>query len=89
MTLQNLLLASGVGEEQLLAEARSHAADWERWLVPIDSHQPVGEDPGYDDDFQRIREEVNLPACRRDRAATESPGVCDSPGTRSECRRDA
>ncbi|WP_316390553.1 type VI secretion system protein TssA [Citrobacter farmeri] len=59
MTLQNLLHVSGVGEEQLLTEARSHAADWERWLTPIASHQPVGEDPGYDDDFQRIREEVN------------------------------
>ena len=59
MTLQNLLHVSGVGEEQLLTEARSHAADWERWLTPIASHQPVGEDPGYDDGFQRIREEVN------------------------------
>lgn len=59
MTLQNLLHASGVEEEQLLTEARSHIADWERWLLPINSQQPVGEEPGYEDDFQRIREEVN------------------------------
>ncbi|WP_049008150.1 type VI secretion system protein TssA [Citrobacter koseri] len=59
MTLQNLLHASGVEEKQLLTEARSHTADWERWLLPINSQQPVGDDPGYEDDFQRIREEVN------------------------------
>lgn len=59
MTLQNLLHASGVEEEQLLTEARSHTADWKRWLLPISSQQPVGEEPGYEDDFQRIREEVN------------------------------
>lgn len=28
-------------------------------LAPISDSQPTGSDPGYDDDFQRIREEVN------------------------------
>ncbi|EFB70432.1 type VI secretion system protein TssA [Providencia rustigianii] len=32
---------------------------WERWLLPITADTPVGEDPGYDDDFERMREEVN------------------------------
>lgn len=32
---------------------------WERWLLPITPDLPVGEDPGYDDDFERMREEVN------------------------------
>ncbi|EKT56017.1 type VI secretion system protein TssA [Providencia burhodogranariea] len=32
---------------------------WERWLLPITPESPVGEDPGYDDDFERMREEVN------------------------------
>ncbi|OAT23787.1 type VI secretion system protein TssA [Proteus myxofaciens] len=32
---------------------------WERWLLPITPELPTGEDPGYDDDFERMREEVN------------------------------
>lgn len=57
--LQNLLSSCGVEENALMSQARERAADWERWLAPVNSHVPVGEDPGYDDDFQRIREEVN------------------------------
>lgn len=57
--LQNVVNACGVDENTLLSQAREHCADWERWLVPVDEHQATGEDPGYDDDFQRIREEVN------------------------------
>ncbi|MFB5077538.1 type VI secretion system protein TssA [Raoultella sp. C349492] len=55
-TLQNVL---HVDEKTLLSLARSRSADWERWLKPISDNEPTGEDPGYDDDFQRIREEVN------------------------------
>ena len=32
---------------------------WERWLLPITPDAPVGEDPGYNDDFEIMREEVN------------------------------
>ncbi|MBG5917765.1 type VI secretion system protein TssA [Providencia stuartii] len=32
---------------------------WERWLLPITPEKPIGEDPGYDDDFERMKEEVN------------------------------
>lgn len=58
-TLQNLLQACGADEKISLVQARARSADWERWLVPINDNEPTGEDPGYDDDFQRIREEVN------------------------------
>ncbi len=39
--------------------AREHATQWAEWLLPISSDCPAGQDPGYDDDFQLIREEVN------------------------------
>ena len=58
-TLQSVLQACGTDEETLLGRAQSHCADWDRWLEPISGADPAGEDPGYDDDFQRIREEVN------------------------------
>lgn len=47
----------GEGEDKVLA--REQAARWEPWLQPISADSPTGEDPGYDDDFQHIREEVN------------------------------
>ncbi|CAI2455988.1 type VI secretion system protein TssA [Serratia liquefaciens] len=57
--LQNLLTACNADEAALLAQARKQGANWESWLAPIGEAQAAGEDPGYDDDFQRIREEVN------------------------------
>jgi type VI secretion system protein VasJ len=53
------LIARCLGERDAVALAREHAAVWAQWLLPIDADCPVGEDPGYDDDFQLIREEVN------------------------------
>lgn len=38
--------------------ARSTQARWEPWLQPIRPDAPVGDDPGYDDDFLTIKEEV-------------------------------
>lgn len=58
-TLQNLLHTCGVDENILVSQARGRCTDWEHWLTPVEEHRPTGEDPGYDDDFQRIREEVN------------------------------
>ncbi|MCS5781101.1 type VI secretion system ImpA family N-terminal domain-containing protein [Klebsiella pneumoniae subsp. pneumoniae] len=46
-------------ESVLRQQARSRQAQWQSWLAPISDSQPTGSDPGYDDDFQRIREEVN------------------------------
>ena len=53
------LIAHCLGERDPLALARSQAEGWQSWLQPITPDSPVGEDPGYDDDFQRMREEVN------------------------------
>lgn len=58
MSLKNLIESCLPGIEPL-ALAREHSAGWDSWLMPIRDDLPVGEDPGYDDDFQRMREEVN------------------------------
>lgn len=58
MSLQGLI-ANCLEGQDAVALAKAQAAQWEAWLVPIAGDQPVGEDPGYDDDFQRMREEVN------------------------------
>jgi len=57
--LQQLLQACGMEEKTLLMQARSGGTDHERLLLPVSVDEPAGADPGYDDDFQRIREEVN------------------------------
>ena len=56
-TLQNLVTACQADETQLRRQA--HARKTGSRLAPVSSASPTGEDPGYDDDFQRIREEVN------------------------------
>ena len=38
--------------------ARSTQSRWEPWLQPIRADNPVGDDPGYEDDFLAIKEEV-------------------------------
>ncbi|WP_387691776.1 type VI secretion system protein TssA [Photorhabdus sp. RM71S] len=56
--LQRLIMACLDGRD-VSALAREQAGRWEKWLAPITPDNPVGTDPGYDDDFQRLREEVN------------------------------
>lgn len=56
--LQGLITASMNGRDAL-ALAGEQVALWDKWLLPISADAPAGEDPGYDDDFQRMREEVN------------------------------
>ncbi|HAT1648204.1 TPA: type VI secretion system protein TssA [Raoultella planticola] len=58
-TLQNLVAACQADETQLQQQAQVRTDKWQPWLVPVNDTSPTGEDPGYDDDFQRIREEVN------------------------------
>lgn len=58
-TLQNLVTACQADETQLKQQAQARTESWHRWTTPVSDSQPTGEDPGYDDDFQRIREEVN------------------------------
>jgi type VI secretion system protein VasJ len=38
--------------------ARAAQVRWNAWLQPIDTTHPVGQDPGYDDDFLRLKDEV-------------------------------
>jgi type VI secretion system protein VasJ len=58
MSLQTLL-ATCLGERDAVALAREQATSWDAWLLPVNADCPVGQDPGYDDDFQRMRGEVN------------------------------
>ena len=60
--LKRLLAASTASpdeQRQLIEQAQTQTALWQNWLLPISAANPGGEDPGYDDDFQRMREEVN------------------------------
>ncbi|WP_392433440.1 type VI secretion system protein TssA [Yersinia sp. HM-2024] len=57
--LQNLVTACQADETQLKQQAQARTESWHHWTTPVSDSHPTGEDPGYDDDFQRIREEVN------------------------------
>lgn len=57
--LQNLVAACQADETLLRQQAQTRTERWQRWLAPVSVTCTTGEDPGYDDDFQRIREEVN------------------------------
>ncbi|WP_172947687.1 ImpA family type VI secretion system protein, partial [Escherichia coli] len=46
-------------DRDALDVARTQAALWQTWLLPVTANTPVGEDPGYHDDFLRIRDEMN------------------------------
>ncbi|MCA2025252.1 type VI secretion system protein TssA [Enterobacter sp. K16B] len=58
-TLQDLVDACQADETQLRQQAQGWTENWLPWLAQVNDICPAGEDPGYDDDFQRIREEVN------------------------------
>lgn len=58
MSLQTLVTQC-LGERDALALARAASGQWTSWLTPISPESAVGEDPGYDDDFQFMRDEVN------------------------------
>ena len=53
------LISRCLVERDAVSLAREQATNWAAWLLPITADSPTGEDPGYDDDFQRMREEVN------------------------------
>ncbi|MGY4495205.1 type VI secretion system protein TssA [Pseudomonas sp. TE3610] len=55
----NTLITTWLGDRPPLPLARQQASAWAAWLRPIDGLNPVGEDPAYHDEFQRLREEVN------------------------------
>ena len=58
-SVHTLISASQVAPEALAAQTQQRLLLWENWLQPVTAEQPTGDDPGYDDDFQLMREEVN------------------------------
>lgn len=58
MSLQGLI-STCLDGQNAVALAKAQAAHWDAWLAPISPASVVGQDPGYDDDFQHMREEVN------------------------------
>ncbi|MGN5479818.1 type VI secretion system protein TssA [Cupriavidus basilensis] len=54
----NHLLNALFGSRAPADLARSTQARWEPWLQPVRPDAPVGDDPGYDDDFLAIKDEV-------------------------------
>jgi hypothetical protein len=58
-TLNTLQNACSAEPAFLLEQAQQQASLWDNWLQPVTQDRPAGEDPGYDDNFQQMREEVN------------------------------
>lgn len=58
-SLHSLLTACQADQASLLEQTRERVSQWNNWLLPVDGVSPAGDDPGYDDDFQQMREEVN------------------------------
>ncbi|WP_312777358.1 type VI secretion system protein TssA [Pseudescherichia sp.] len=58
-SVDSLLAACQLRADTQAQEAQSRLALWENWLKPIFDDNSTGDDPGYDDDFQQMREEVN------------------------------
>lgn len=54
-----LLRACQAEPDALLQQTRARIASWDNWLAPLPGGGGTGDDPGYDDDFQAMREEVN------------------------------
>ena len=58
-TLNALLTACQAEREPLLKQTQQRLALWDNWLLPVSEAAPCGDDPGYDDDFQQLREEMD------------------------------
>ncbi|MFZ4169079.1 type VI secretion system protein TssA [Enterobacter ludwigii] len=59
-SLQTLVTCCQADADGLRNQAQINAGRWHTWLLPLCDNAPVGEDPAYDDDFQQLREEINL-----------------------------
>lgn len=58
-SIDTLLAACQAEQKTLTAQTQSRMTLWDSWLQPVSAAAPTGDDPGYDDDFQVVREEVN------------------------------
>lgn len=58
-SVDTLLAACQLQADTLSRQALPRITLWDNWLKDISAAAPAGDDPGYDDDFQMMREEVN------------------------------
>ena len=58
-SIHSLLSACQTTPRDVAERAQVGIALWEKWLAPVTPDNPAGDDAGYDDDFQQMREEVN------------------------------
>ncbi|MGY5367971.1 type VI secretion system protein TssA [Enterobacter oligotrophicus] len=58
-SVNTLINACQVAPDALAKQAALRLQMWANWLQPVSPDKPTGDDPGYDDDFQQMREEVN------------------------------
>ncbi|HFJ4335217.1 TPA: type VI secretion system protein TssA [Enterobacter hormaechei] len=58
-SVHTLITACQAAPEALAEQAQQRLSLWDNWLRPVQADNPTGADPGYDDDFQLMREEVN------------------------------
>lgn len=58
-TIHTLLAACQAEADVLVHQTQQHVSLWDNWFKPATDASPTGDDPGYDDDFQQIREEVS------------------------------
>nr|WP_318383999.1 type VI secretion system protein TssA [uncultured Enterobacter sp.] len=58
-SLYSLLNACQAEQETVATETRKRLVLWDKWLQPISDASAVGGEPDYNDDFEKIREEVD------------------------------
>lgn len=58
-SLHTLINTCQAAPDALENQARQRLPLWDKWLQPVSSDSVTGDDPGYDDDFQQMREEVS------------------------------
>lgn len=57
-SITTLMAACQLEKDTMAAQVKSRLALWDNWLLPVSDDNSTGDDPGYDDDFQLMREEV-------------------------------
>jgi len=58
-SVHTLIAACQAAPGTLAEQTQQRLSLWENWLQPVSDASPTGDDPGYDDDFQQMREEVS------------------------------
>jgi type VI secretion system protein VasJ len=58
-SVHTLIAACQAAPGTLAEQTQQRLSLWENWLQPVSDASPTGDDPGYDDDFQQMRDEVS------------------------------